>query len=131
MESSPDVKELIVASKELAYGLVGCMWDTGLVPRIQRVKIALGRLANVSELGSKWQVYSEKIPWMPADLPPDGLAGLWTREVVVITSLLRLDSISYFHGENGSPGCWQRPSSFQPGEKVLRWTEYPCLEDEE
>lgn len=61
--------------------------------------------------------------WICADSPPEGEKGLWTKAVVGVTNLGNLYRVSYFHGEEG--GVWQRPKSFEAGEYLTLWTDFP------
>jgi len=59
--------------------------------------------------------------WSPADRPPAGTPGHWSREVVAVTNLGTLIKASYFTSADQSPGVWQRPRGLKQGEHVAKW----------
>lgn len=65
------------------------------------------------------------IEWNPADVPPEGVPGLWTEDVVVVTNLRNVYRIAYFTPEREEQGVWQRPKAFVSGEVVKWWTKLP------
>lgn len=62
--------------------------------------------------------------WIPAENPPDGEVGKWSRRVVAVTNADNVFSVSYFHGEDG--GVWQRPKAMADGEQFTKWSEIPA-----
>ena len=64
-------------------------------------------------------------PWVPADSPPEGLTGCWTKEVVVVTNFGNVHKIAYFIGDDS--GVWQRPKAFRADEHVECWQHMPNL----
>lgn len=63
--------------------------------------------------------------WHPADCPPDGTKGKWSRQVIVVTCAGDCFRLAYLHYESITFGQWQRPTAMQPGDKPLYWTEVP------
>lgn len=61
--------------------------------------------------------------WSPANTPPAGDIGKWSKDVVAVTNYGNAFSLSHFNGECG--GVWQRPEKFEPGEEVKWWTNNP------
>ena len=57
--------------------------------------------------------------WETADNPPKASQGKWSNPVIVVTNLGHVFQLSYFNGQDG--GIWQRPGSFEKGEKVETW----------
>ena len=62
--------------------------------------------------------------WKPANEPPTGTPGNWSRPVIVLTNYDDVFCLSYFNGENGD-GVWQRPARFNQGEQVAWWIDKP------
>lgn len=61
--------------------------------------------------------------WRDSADPPEGAVDRWTKDVAVVTTWGNVYKCAYFHGENS--GCWQRPSVFQAGEQIDKWTYLP------
>lgn len=69
------------------------------------------------------QGVKDKFTWNKADDPPEGQAGCWTKEVVVLTNLGNIFPLKYYKGTDG--GLWQRLAVFKNGEKVDYWAYKP------
>jgi hypothetical protein len=64
--------------------------------------------------------------WKPANRPPEGTAGKWTRDVVVVTNFGDVFKLAYYHpSPHEDGGKWQRPARFNGGEEVEWWIEDP------
>ncbi|MDF3056816.1 MAG: hypothetical protein K0R17_1031 [Rariglobus sp.] len=65
--------------------------------------------------------------WKPADEPPPGTPGHWTRRVIVVTNLGNVKVLAYFWGdrEDAGAGVWQREKGTQKDEHPKWWIDKP------
>lgn len=61
--------------------------------------------------------------WKNAEDPPETVTGCWSPEVVTISSLGRVQSISFFGTKE--EGCWQRTAIMIQNEVIEKWIEKP------
>jgi hypothetical protein len=63
--------------------------------------------------------------WFPADQPPDGERGCWSRKVIVLMMSGEAHRLSYFHDDKTDDGRWQRPKGMAAGDMPMWWIDPP------
>lgn len=70
--------------------------------------------------------------WHNADFPPYDGREVWSRPVLVLTRSRDVFKVSYFLGNDGENGVWQRTKEMAAlGDmgKVIAWSDLPRPED--
>jgi len=94
-------------------------FDDGRASTVRYMQHHKAYIVNFSRQGC-----IEPVIWYAPNCFPDSLPNTWSREVVAVTNLRRVFSLSCM----GT--YWQRPRDFAEGEYVVAWADFPDIEQQ-